>query len=176
MSVTSKPMGGGEAGRAGIDWPIVFGKIGGWMLLISAGGLFFAVNGGFSVIGLGVIAQMFNEAGLLLWAAVSAITVPVPVEVAGLPTTQPLIPWIFVIGSSFLQVSVIWLKLSGGRKIPGWLVGLAALASLYDFGSTFLGFGTVAWIARFGYILQAPLALVFTFGVEIAAGFLLRRK
>jgi hypothetical protein len=157
-----------------IDWPILAGKIGMWLTVISFGGVFWAVNGGFSVIGLGVIASSFNEAGRLAWAALTAVRFAVPVQVAGLPLTQPLIPWLGVIAATLLQISVAWLKLSG-RLIPPSLLIFAALLSLYDYGTTFFGLGTVVWIAAIGPVAQALIALPLTFGLEATIGYALRR-
>jgi len=97
--------------------------------------LSWAVNGGYSVRGLGVLAGLFNEAGALFWAAVSSWSFSVPVTVPGLPETQPVIPWLAVVASSLLQVSVLWLKLSG-RDIPPHMLVAAILLSLYDYGTT----------------------------------------
>src|SRR5438477_13007162 len=97
MSVTSKPI---TATRAKPDWSLVAGKCGVWLAIISFGGIFFAVNGGFSVLGLQVIAESFNVAGRLAWAALASIVFAVPVHIPGLPTSQPLIPWLGVIAAS----------------------------------------------------------------------------
>lgn len=156
------------------DWTLTLGKVGVILALAPFGGLFWAVNGGFSVLGLGVVAANFNSAGALFWAAISAINFTVPVEVPGLPTTQPLLPWGAVLGATILQIVVIWRKLRG-RSIPTWLLIFAILLSLYDIATTFFGLGTVEWIASAGFIIQAPIALVLTFGLEATIGFLLRR-
>ena len=51
------------AARKRLDWPLLLGKIGVWLALASFGGIFWAINGGFSVIGLEVLATSFNHAG-----------------------------------------------------------------------------------------------------------------
>lgn len=154
---------------------IMLGKAGMWLAVASFGGIFWAVNGGFSVIGLGVLAQAFNSAGVLFWAAVSSWTFPVPVAVPGLPTTQPVIPWIGVVAASLLQISVAWLRMNK-QAIPAPLLIVAALLSVYDYATTFFGLGTVTWLARGGPIPALLLALPLTFMLEIAIGYALKRK
>lgn len=153
---------------------ILIGKVGMWLTVASFGGVFWAINGGFSVIGLGVLASGFNSAGMLFWAAVSSITFPVPVRVAGLPATQPLIPWIGVVAASLLQISVSWLKLSK-RNIPLPLLVTAILISIYDYVTTVFGLGTVPWIALIGLPAQIAIAIPLTFCIEAAIGYALKR-
>lgn len=176
MPVTSNPIhstarpvaqGGGCA--------ILIGKLGMWLAVISFGGIFWAVNGGFSVIGLGVLASAFNSAGQLFWAAVATWTFPVPVKVAGLPETQPLIPWIGVVAASLLQISVSWLKLSKA-SIPRPLLIVCVLLSIYDYVTTFYGLGTIPWLAPGGPVPAAVLAVPLTFTLEIAIGYALKRR
>jgi hypothetical protein len=154
---------------------LLIGKIGMWMAVLSFGGIFWAVNGGFSVIGLGVLASSFNDAGRLFWAAVSQLTFAVPVSVPGLPTTQPLIPWIGVVAASLLQISVAWLKLSKWA-IPKPLLITAVLLSIYDYVTTVAGLGTIPWMAKGGIIPALVIALPLTFAIEAAIGFALKRR
>src|SRR4051812_8981539 len=116
-TVRSAPM---KPPRSRVDPPILLAKVGVGLAVLSFGGLVWAINGGFSVIGLGVIAGEFNYAGRLFWATATALTVPVPVTVPGLPTTIPVIPWGIVLASSCVQIAVVWLKLSG-HPVPHWL-------------------------------------------------------
>lgn len=174
--VRSAPL---ENGRAPLpparrDWTLTLGKVGVLFALLPFGALFWAVNGGFSVLGLGVIAAAFNSAGALAWAALSSIQFRVPVSLPGLPNTQPLVPWGAVLGATILQIVVIWRKLRG-RAIPAWLLAFAILLSIYDLATTFFGLGTVQWIVRAGFLVQAPLAILLTFALEATIGFLLRR-
>lgn len=162
---TTPPPAGGLA--------LFVGRLGMWLAVISFGGIFWSINGGFSVIGLGVFASSFNDSGRLFWAAASAITFHVPVAVPGLPATQPLIPWIGVVASSCLQISVAWLKLSG-RAVPLWLWAFATAASFYDYGTTYFGLSTVAALARLGSWVQAAVAAPLTFGLEAAVAYALR--
>jgi hypothetical protein len=143
-------------------------------LLAPIGALFFAVNGGYSIEGLNKIADAFNAPGRFIWAFLSTFTFHVPVVLPGLPETQPVIPWLIVVGTSILQVMTMWLKVTG-RYIPRWLMGLASVLSLYDLGTTFVGFSAVAWIIKAGVLLQAPLAVLFTFGFEAALSLMLRK-
>jgi divalent metal cation (Fe/Co/Zn/Cd) transporter len=158
------------------DWPMLFAKAGVWLAALSFGGIFWAINGGYSVIGLGVVASSFNEQGRAFWAAMSAITFPIPgpTEALGLSANQPLLPWLGVVSASLLQVVVVYLKLKG-REIPRWLLIAATLISAYDLGTTYAGLGTVAWIAGAGFVPQAIIALFITFVVEATIGLMIRR-
>lgn len=165
--------------RKRIDWPIFIGQIGAWLTIVSFGGIFWAINGGFSVLGLEVVASSFNNAGALFWASLSSWTFAVPVTVPGLPTAQPVIPWIGVVAATMVQVSVVIMRLQG-RMPPLWMIALALLLSLYDLGTTFFGLGTVGWLKQVGWPVQGLFALVLTFMVEITAGYtingLLKRR
>lgn len=176
MSVQSKPLhgGGSQSSASNTGCALLLGRIGMWLTVASFGGIFWAVNGGFSVIGLGVLASAFNSAGMLFWAAVSGWQFPVPVVVQGLPTTQPVIPWIGVVAASLLQISVSWLKLSN-RAIPIPLLATAILISIYDYVTTVFGLGTVPWIALIGLPAQLIIAAPLTFCLEAAIGYALKR-
>lgn len=176
MPVTSTPIGSTAHPQAQSGGcAIMLGKLGMWMAVASFGGLFWAVNGGFSVIGLGVLASAFNSAGMLFWAAVSSWTFPVPAPVQGLPTTQPVLPWIGVVSASLLQISVAWLRMNK-QAIPYPLLIIAALLSVYDYATTFFGLTTIPWLARGGPIPALLLAVPLTFMLEIAIGYALKRK
>jgi hypothetical protein len=174
--VRSAPMTDGrvatESGRR--DWSLTIAKFGVLLALLPFGGIFWAVNGGFSVLGLEVLAGAFNSAGRLFWAAVSAITFDVPARVPGLPTAQPLVPWCGVLAATLLQIALVWRKLRG-KSIPTWLVVFTILLSIYDLATTYFGLGTVGWIVRAGFIIQFPIALLLTFGLEATIGYMLRR-
>jgi hypothetical protein len=173
MSVTSRPLPDPPTSGRASNIDLLVGKLGMWLAVIAFGGVFWSINGGFSVIGLGVLANAFNDSGRLFWAAATSIQFTVPVQVRGLPTTQPLIPWLGVVASSCLQVSIIWRKLSG-RSIPLWLWVAASASSCYDYATTFFGLGTIVWIAALGWGLQAALAIPLTFGLEAMIGYALR--
>ena len=177
MAVTSTPMGANQRPSAWSNGgcAILLGKLGMWLAVIAFGGIFWAVNGGYSVIGLGVLASSFNSPALLFWAAISQFTFPVPVKVAGLPTTQPLIPWIGVVAASLLQISVAWLKLSK-HAIPWQLLLTAVLLSIYDYATTVAGLGTIPWLAKGGIVPPLVIAVPLTFVVETAIGYALKRR
>lgn len=162
------------AQRTRIDWPLLLGKIGVWLAIASFGGIFWAINGGFSVLGLEVVATSFNHAGRLFWGVVALFTFTIPVQLPGLPNTQPIIPWLGVIAASLLQVCAIYLKLRG-RDMPVWMLLAAVLLSVYDMATTFFGLGTVTWIAHAGFAVQGVLAFILTFVVELTVSFMLRR-
>lgn len=148
---------------------LALGRLGMWLAVIAFGGVVWAINGGYSVIGLGVVASSFNDAGRLFWRLATSLQFTLPIASAPLP----LIPWIGVVASSCLQVSVIWLKLSG-RPIPMWLWASATAASIYDYGTTLFGLGTVKWIAAIGMGAQALIAIPITFSLEFMIGYALR--
>ena len=179
MTVIEKPMPDRKPPSAAIPHaaaggPALFlGKLGMWLAVVAFGGVFWAINGGFSVIGLGVFASSINDAGRLFWAFASAWTFNVPVAVKGLPATQPVIPWLGVVASSFLQISIIWLKLSN-KPIPIWLIVSAFAASGYDYATTYFGLGTIEWIAAIGWAFQAAIAAPLTFALEFMVGYALK--
>jgi hypothetical protein len=156
------------------DWSMMLIGIAVWMIIIPFGGLFFAVNGGYSIIGLGVIANAFNESGQYIWVALNSVTFPVPVKVPGLAPTQPLILWCGVVATSILQVVVFWRKLTR-RYTPAWVLLLVSVVSIYDLATTFFGFGTIAWVQAVGVIVQGAIAILITFGLEGTISFLLRK-
>jgi hypothetical protein len=177
MTVRSQDMYGSQQTQPrktqrDISMTIVMAAV--WLIVIPVGGLFIAINGGYSIVGLGTISRAFNDQGQFLWAAATSITFPVPVKVPGLPVTQPAIPWCLVIATSLLQIVIIWRKLKR-LPIPTWVLVVGLAVSLYDLATTFFGFGTVDWIQQIGYIVQAPLAILFTFGFEGTLSFLLRK-
>lgn len=174
MAVTSTPLHTDRPARKG-GLALFLGTIGMWLACISFGGVFWAVNGGFSVIGLGVLASSFNDAGRLFWAVVSQWQFTVPVHAPGLPTTQPVIPWIGVVSASLLQISVSWLKMSR-VTVPLPLLIVAILLSVYDYITTFFGLSTVAWLAPGGPLPSAVIALPLTFALEMAIGYALKRR
>lgn len=159
------------------DYSMLMGSVGAWMVISAIGGFFFCVNGGYSVLGLKAMSEQFNSSGKLFWELISSLTFKLPIAVKELEdyTTQPIIPWVLVLGSSLLQVSLIWRKLSH-RTIPGWLAWLGLATTAYDVSTTFYGLGTEKWVADIGWLVQVPLALVFTFALEAIIGFLLRKR
>ena len=80
-----------------------------------------------------------------------------------------------VIAASLIQVGIVWRKLQN-RPIPPWVVAIGVLMSIYDFATTFFGFGALQWVQWAGLVAQIPISLLFTFGLELLIGFLLRRR
>lgn len=134
------------------------------MALCAFGGIVFAINGGFSVLGLEHGAQKFNSAGVIFWNIVSRWQFPTP-AIPGLPSSQPIIPWLGVTAASLLQIVVIYRRLTH-KKIPLYMVAGAVALSLYDLATTFYGLSTVAWSASAGIFVQLLLTLLITFAFE----------
>lgn len=158
-----------------LDWSLLLIKVGGWLAVVAFGGLFWLVNGGFSVRGLEAVAAQFGPGGLIFWQLISAMKLPWQVTIPGLPATQPLIPWLGVVAASLIQVGIVWRKLLK-LSIPIWVVAVGIVLSIYDFATTYFGFGTLQWVQWLGPIVQVPLSALFTFGLEILIGFLLKRR
>ncbi len=161
--------------RGGPDWSLILIKVGGLLAVVAFGGLFWLVNGGFSVRGLEALSALMGTGGALFWRAVSAAPLPWRFDIPGLPPTQPLIPWVGVVAASLIQVGIV-LRLMQRRAIPPWVTALGLLLSGYDLVTTFFGFGTLQWVQRAGPMAQIPLTLLFTFGLELLIGFLLRQR
>lgn len=175
MTVPHKPFDGGyPPSKPRRDWTLLMGKLGVVLAIISFGGVFWAINGGFSVLGLEVLATSFNAAGRLFWIAMASFTFRVPIVVPGLPSDQPLIPWLGVVAASLLQVVVLYRKLKG-LAIPRWLWVAAIVVSGYDLVTTFFGLGTVAWLVAAGPVVQGVVAIILTFIVEGSVSVILRR-
>ncbi|HEU4326150.1 MAG TPA: hypothetical protein VFS21_23620 [Roseiflexaceae bacterium] len=151
------------------------GDVGVWLAAIAFGVPLFVINGGFSVAGLGWFCRSFNTAGQLIWAALEAFAVGVPVVVPGLPTTLPVLPWSGVVAGSLCQIAVAWLKING-REVPTKLMVATVVLSAYDFATTLFGLFEVGWLARFGLLLQIPVAGAMTFSLELIIGAVLPRQ
>lgn len=155
----------------GFDPSLFLIKLGGWLAVGAFGGLFWLVNGGFSVRGLEVLSALFGVGGAIFWSFISAATLPMP---AGLPP-QPLVPWVGVVAATLIQVGIT-LRVMQGKSLAWWVVVVGALLSIYDVTTTFFGLGALEWIQRAGLAAQVPLSLLFTFGLELLIGFLLRNR
>lgn len=161
------------------DWSLVLGRIALWLALAAFGGVWWMINGGFSVIGLGPAAAAFGDIGRLGHALITVwsfrITLPSAAIAAGLPTVQPVLPWAGVVAASLLQVVAVYRK-RRRLAIPLWMVLVTLLLSLYDLGTTWYGLGTTRWVQQAGSAFQIVLALILTFGLELLVGVLLRAK
>jgi hypothetical protein len=150
------------------------GYIGLLLALAGFGGVIWAINGGYSVLGLERLSLAFNSAGAVFWAWVSSWTFTLPASVPGLAAAQPVIPWIGVVAASLLQLAVMLLRLLK-QNIPLELLIAVILLSLYDYGTTTYGLGTVPWLASGGLLAQMPIAFVITFAVEAVAALVVKR-
>jgi hypothetical protein len=139
--------------RSGFDPSLLLIKLGGWLAVIAFGGLFWLVNGGFSVLGLEVVSKLFGT---------------------GIPP-QPIVPWLGVVAATFIQIGITWRAILR-KPIPVWVIAIGVLLSGYDVATTFFGFGTLQWVQQAGPLAQIPLTLLFTFGLELLVGYLLRNK
>lgn len=150
------------------------GFVGVWLAILAFWPPFWAVNGGYSVMGLEIVARRFNEAGALAWEWLSLWTFRVPIrDLPGLDETQPVLPWIGVIAATILQVVIVAGRLLNVRIPPIlWVAGIAL--SLYDVVTTFFGLGTVGWIQVAGIVVQGLIAILLTFTGELAVGVLVK--
>ncbi|HEU4324388.1 MAG TPA: hypothetical protein VFS21_14640 [Roseiflexaceae bacterium] len=151
------------------------GRIGLWLAILAFGAPFFAINGGFSIRGLGQVCAAFNDEGRMIWAVLSLWQFRLPATLPGLPASQPVILWLGVVAASILQGASLWLKLSG-KRVPVEMLVATIVLSVYDFVTTFIGAGTVAWIVQAGLLAQTIIALLLTFGLEVTIGALLPRQ
>jgi hypothetical protein len=150
------------------------GFLGVWLAILAFWPPFWAVNGGYSVMGLEIVAKRFNEAGALAWEWLSLWTFRVPIrDLPGLNETQPVLPWVGVLAATILQVVIVAARLLN-VKIPPilWVAGIAL--SLYDVVTTFFGLGTVGWIRVAGIAVQGLIAVLLTFTGELAVGVLVK--
>ncbi len=146
--------------------------IGVLFLLISVGPLFFLLNGGYSILGMAWLAAHTGEYGRLFWALATFWTIEVPIaERAGLPIAQPVIPWVMVVGISFLQIGLFIRRLRGTQVEP--LLDSCGLAvSAFDFATTAIGMMFAPFTATLGFLryiwmlLAIGLAVPITFGCE----------
>lgn len=169
MTVTSRDI---KEPRKRIDWSMLLARVAVGLALTCFGGIFWAVNGGFSVLGVQVAANAFNDAGRIFWAIVSQWRFPVP-AVPGLPASQPVIPWIGVVAATIIQIVIVFRRLRR-LSLPRWLIATALLLSAYDLASTYYGLGTVAWVASGGFFVQSLLTILLTFTIEIIIGAVLK--
>jgi hypothetical protein len=141
------------------------------LAIIGGGTPFFIINGSWSVTGLSMFCASLGESGQLAWGVLSAWQVHV-IQVRGLPNTQPVLPWLLVIGASACQIATAWMRKSG-LPIPQRVAVATIVLSAYDLITTLNGTGSVAWIKQYGWVLQIPASLIVTFAFEVAIGALL---
>lgn len=138
-------------------------------LLISIGPLIVLMNGGYSIVGMGWLADKIGPYGRMFWAAATTFTIDVPIAArAGLPLAQPVLPWLMVAGTSFLQISL----LASRKQTSSWIAGAGLLFSIFDYVTTVVGMALMPWMAGLGilrylwYLVAAVLAVPVTFGFE----------
>lgn len=167
-NVRSTPLTSSRKGAGGIS---IIGII---FLLIAIGPLFWLLNGGYSIQGMQWLAEHVGAYGRLFWQVATLVTINVPIaERAGLPTEQPVIPWLFVFGTSFLQIGLFVRRMRRAYLEPVLDISGAAV-SLFDYITTMLGLmfasfaagaalpARIAW-----YVLAIALAIPITFGFEV---------
>jgi hypothetical protein len=148
-NVRSAPLRGVRPEAAGVS---IVGII---FLLIAVRPLFFLLNGGYSIVGMQWLSEHTGAYGRLFWAVVTVWTVDVPIaERAGLPLGQPVIPWLMVVGTSFLQIGLIirWLRQSRLEPVLDFCGGAV---SVFDYVTTTIGLMFAA------FALDAPLPARF---------------
>ncbi len=172
MAVTSQPLTSKTTARPAPRGAGCAALIGVIMLLVSVGPLIILLNGGYSILGMGYLADRIGPYGRLFWAVATYFTVNVPIaEKAGLPLAQPILPWLMVIGITALEVSLIWYKLKDAE--PGmWLNGAGVVFGGFDFMTTAAGLIFAPFAANLGVlwyiwaILAMIIAAPLTFGFE----------
>lgn len=174
-NVRSEPLQKASAAGAGC-----VSIIGTFLLLISTGPLVWLLNGGYSIVGMGWLAAHTGEYGRLFWSLATLWTIDIPIaERAGLPLAQPVLPWMMVVGMSFLQVGLFVRRMRNNSAEP-LLDTLGVAVSIFDYGTTALGLVFAPFVA--GAILIARLlwgafaiilAIPLTFGFEALAARLL---
>lgn len=170
MTVQSRDL---QSPRRQIDWMLTASMVSTWLAVISFGGVFWAINGGFSVLGLEVVSRSFNGAGILFWGMIASFKFSVPGGLPGVTASQPVFPWIGVGAASLLQINTIYSKLRG-KDIPPWMWYAVCIFSFYDATTTYFGLGTVAWIADLHIVLRGGMTVLLTFVFEVVVSYMLR--
>lgn len=173
-NVRSTPLHAGKqtsAARADVSAGCL-GIVGIVLLLVSVGPLFLLLNGGYSIVGMAWLANHIGEYGRLFWTLATIWTVEVPIAArAGLPVEQPILPWMMVIGISFLEIALL-LRHLRHRQPEMWLDGGGSVVALFDYATTAIGLVFAPFATNLGVlwylwaILAFILALPVTFGFE----------
>jgi hypothetical protein len=167
-NVTSKPMQNASAASSGCA-----SIIGTLLLLISIGPLGWLLNGGYSIVGMAWLAEHTGGYGRLFWSLATAWTVDVPwAERAGLPLAQPVLPWVFVCATSFLQIG-LFVRTMRHKNDEPLLDLLGGAVSIFDYGTTMLGLmfapfvvGAILLVRIIWGGVAILLAVPLTFGFE----------
>lgn len=152
-------------------------------LVIAIGPLFFLLNGGYSIVGMQWLAQHVGPYGRLFWELITALAVTVPIAGrAGLPVEQPVIPWLFVFGTSFLQIGLLVRRMRRARLEPVLDLSGGAV-SVFDYVTTMIGLMFAPFAAQvttparlIWYVLAIALAVPLTFGFEALLARVIRGK
>jgi hypothetical protein len=137
----------------------VLSRLGALLLLISVGPLFFLLNGGYSIQGIGWICEHTGTYGQLFWALANKVTVPVPGFEA-----QSAFLWGLVLGITVLEFSILRPK----NLRPDLLGGVA---SAFDFGTTAIGLGFLAFAQNRGLLTILWWAIAVIVSVPLTFGF-----
>ncbi len=147
------------------------------MLLVSVGPLFFLLNGGYSILGMAWLANKIGPYGRLFWSVASYWTFDMPIAArAGLPLAQPVLPWLMVIGSELLEMSVILYRMRRARA-GLWISGGAFAVSIFDYVTTSAGLMFAPFTVTFGslWVIWATFALVIAAPITFGFAGLLAR-
>lgn len=144
-----------------------------FMLLVSIGPLFWLLNGGYSIVGMAWLSDHTGAYGRLFWRLVTFWTVDIPWAAdAGLPLAQPVLPWVFVFATSFLQVGLMIRAMRRNTAEP-LLDMLGVAVSIFDYGTTAIGLvfapftvGAILLVRIVWGAFAAALAVPLTFGFE----------
>lgn len=162
------------------DWSLWVGKIALWMAIAGFGLVWWGLNGSYSVLGLKVGAELFGPKAQLFYELIAAwrFTVPLDPDLVmrfSLPVIQPVLPWIGVIATSLLQITITYRR-ARNLHIPAWLSIAALVLSGYDMVTTWYGLSEIDWVKVGGVLIHTPLTIILTFGLELLTGLLLGHK
>ena len=175
MAVTSTPLKSSAPRRKSGDLAL---KLLEWsvtaLILLLVVPLVWVWNGAYSIKGIAWIAG-HNAYAFQVWTWLATWTFPVPMPVPGVDPIQPVIPWLFVVCFTLIEVCALACKLVG-KDIPLRPLVVATTVCVIDFLTTLAGLGTEAWLVTVGLLGAAPLALVLAFFNEWVLAYAIRRK
>lgn len=171
MNVQSRPIASPKKRRS----PLTF--IGNLLILIGFGPLLILLNGGYSIQGMAWLSTVTGAYGRAFWALATAWTIDVPIVVrAGLPLAQPVLPWLAVVGISFIEVAFLlhrWRANGRSAAFEPMVDGSGALALIFDYATTATGIAFASFavnltgiVRLLWFLIAALLAVPVTFGFE----------
>jgi hypothetical protein len=172
MAVRNEPMRSPQpAARPSTASAGCLASLGIMLLLISVGPLIILLNGGYSILGMGWLADKIGPYGRMFWSVATFFTIDVPIaEKAGLPLAQPVLPWCMVVGITFLEVAIILYKIKGTRA-GFWVNAGGVGVSVFDYVTTAAGLVFAPFAAHWGAVwpiwafiailIAAPLTFSF---------------